>query len=201
MDKLKDWMYSDRYQPETWRNGYPYPKRTEVLSSPLSILVSKFISRSTKIRVYKTVTRQILMYGREAWVLTLKEENKILVAKRKTFRTILGATKEKNGAWRIRKSLKIDDLVNEADIMGETKCTRLRCHSYVASVEWVKIVQSNIYFGRPRYCWIEQIYKDLYVLQIASWRQATQNSDSRLAHISVGGQVPIRVAEPAKVSL
>ncbi|KAI5642211.1 reverse transcriptase (RNA-dependent DNA polymerase) domain-containing protein [Phthorimaea operculella] len=52
------------------------------------ILTSKLISRRTKIRVYKTVIRPILMYGCEAWTLTLKEENKLLVAERKIFRTI-----------------------------------------------------------------------------------------------------------------
>lgn len=41
------------------------------------VLVSKLLSRTTKICVYKTEIRLILMYGFEAWKLTVKEENEL----------------------------------------------------------------------------------------------------------------------------
>lgn len=47
------------------------------------MLLSKLLSRATKIRVYKTVIRRILMYGSEPWTLTLTEENKLLLEEQK----------------------------------------------------------------------------------------------------------------------
>ncbi|XP_063530751.1 uncharacterized protein LOC134741787 [Cydia strobilella] len=54
------------------------------------VLVSKLLSKNTKLRIYKTVIRPILMYGCETWTLTLKEESKLLVAERRILRKILG---------------------------------------------------------------------------------------------------------------
>ncbi|XP_063529640.1 uncharacterized protein LOC134740914 [Cydia strobilella] len=95
------------------------------------ILTSKLISRSTKIRVYKTVIRPILVYGCEAWTLTLKEENKLLVAERKIFRRILGPIRREVGSWRVRKNLEVEELVGEPNIIGESKAARLRWLGHV----------------------------------------------------------------------
>lgn len=61
------------------------------------------------------------MCGCEAWSLTLKEESKLLTAKRKIFRRVLGPSREEDNAWRLKKNLEIKDLANKTNIMGETK--------------------------------------------------------------------------------
>ncbi|CAG9118642.1 unnamed protein product [Plutella xylostella] len=90
------------------------------------VLVSKLLSRKTKIRIYKTVIRPILMYGSEAWTLTLKEENKLLVAERKVMRKMLGPTRREDGSWRVRKNQEMEDLISEPNIIGQIKSQRLR---------------------------------------------------------------------------
>ncbi|XP_073956550.1 uncharacterized protein [Choristoneura fumiferana] len=82
-------------------------------------------------RVYKTVIRPVLMYGCEAWTLTLKEENKLLVAERKIYRKILGPTRQVDGAWRVRRNVDVEDLVGEPNIIGESKSARLRWLGHV----------------------------------------------------------------------
>lgn len=149
------------------------------------ILVSKLISRRTKIRIYKTVIRPILMYGCEAWTLTLKEENKLLVAERKILRKILGPTREVDGTWRIRKNQEIEDLVGEPNIMGETKSARLRWLGHVERMKEDRAVKRAYMgrpagrrpVGRPRYRWIDQVHKDLCELHIADWQQAAQHRE------------------------
>ncbi|XP_073952650.1 uncharacterized protein [Choristoneura fumiferana] len=112
------------------------------------ILVSKLLRRRTKIRVYKTVIRPILMYGCEAWTLMLKEENKLLVAERRILRKILGPTQRDDGSWRIRKNREIEDPVSEPNVIGETKASRLRLLGHVERLGEDRAVK-RAYLGRP----------------------------------------------------
>jgi hypothetical protein len=53
-------------------------------------LQSSHLSRQTKFTIHVTLIRLVLLYGSETWVLTKREENQLLVFKRKIFRTICG---------------------------------------------------------------------------------------------------------------
>ena len=57
------------------------------------------LSRATKIILYKTLIRPVVSYGPEAWTLTKKEEQAVLIFERKIFRRIYGP-KYKNGEWK-----------------------------------------------------------------------------------------------------
>jgi len=56
----------------------------------ISLFRSRLLSRSTKIILYKTLIRQVVSYGAEAWTLTKKEEQDLLIFERKIFRRIYG---------------------------------------------------------------------------------------------------------------
>jgi hypothetical protein len=45
-------------------------------------------SRQTKFTIHKTLIHPNLLYGSQTWVLTKREENQLLVFKRKVLRTI-----------------------------------------------------------------------------------------------------------------
>jgi hypothetical protein len=64
-------------------------------------LRSSYLSRQTKFTIHKTLIHPVLHYGSESWVLTLREEQKLLVFERKVVRTICGP-KIKNGVYRRR---------------------------------------------------------------------------------------------------
>jgi hypothetical protein len=51
-------------------------------------LRSSHLSRQTKFTIHKTLIRPVLLYGSGTWVLTKREENQLLVFKRKVLRTI-----------------------------------------------------------------------------------------------------------------
>jgi hypothetical protein len=47
---------------------------------------SKNVSRNTKIRIYTTILRPIVMYGSESWVMTVREEEWLLRWERKNLK-------------------------------------------------------------------------------------------------------------------
>ena len=57
--------------------------------------------RATTIIIYKTLIRPVVSYGAEAWTLTKKEEQVLLIFERKIFRRIYGP-KYENREWKSR---------------------------------------------------------------------------------------------------
>jgi len=51
----------------------------------ISLFRSRLLSRATKIILYKTLTRPVVSYGAEAWMLMKKEEQVLLIFERKIF--------------------------------------------------------------------------------------------------------------------
>ncbi|XP_073967395.1 uncharacterized protein [Choristoneura fumiferana] len=126
------------------------------------------------------------MYGCEAWTLTLKEENKLLVAERKIYRKILGPTKQVDGAWRFRRNVDVEDLVGEPNIIGESKSARLRWLGHVermgedraAKRAYLGQPTGRRPIGRPRYRWLDEVRKDLCDMQVADWRLVVQDRNN-----------------------
>jgi hypothetical protein len=67
--------------------------------------------------------RPVVLYGSETWVLTKKEENRLLVFERKVLRTICGPKLE-NGVYRRRYSHELDKEFNSPNALSITKISR-----------------------------------------------------------------------------
>ncbi|CAG9130045.1 unnamed protein product [Plutella xylostella] len=142
------------------------------------VLTSRLLSRNTKLRIYKTVIRPILMYGCEAWTLTQKEESKLLVAERKVLRKIFGPRQRPDGSWRVLKNAELEDLMAGANIVGETKAHRLRWLGHLqrmgedrsAKRAYMGRPTGRRPVGRPRYRWSDAVEADLRELQVVDWR-------------------------------
>ena len=72
----------------------------------ISLFRSRFLSRVTKILLYKTLIGPIVSYGAEAWTMTKKEKQALLVLERKIFRRIYGP-KYENGEWKSMKNIEL----------------------------------------------------------------------------------------------
>jgi hypothetical protein len=55
-----------------------------------NILRSRLLKKNTKCKVYKTLTRPVVLYGCESWTFTKKEEEKLKMFERKILRKIYG---------------------------------------------------------------------------------------------------------------
>jgi hypothetical protein len=66
-----------------------------------SLLSSRLLSRNLKVKIYKTIILQVVLYGCETWSLTLREEQRLSVFENRVLRRIFGPKRDEvTGEWR-----------------------------------------------------------------------------------------------------
>jgi hypothetical protein len=66
-----------------------------------NIMSSWLLSKNLKIRIYKTIILSVVLYGCEAWSLTLREEHRLRVFENRVLRRIFGPKRDEvTGEWR-----------------------------------------------------------------------------------------------------
>ncbi|CAK1583346.1 unnamed protein product [Parnassius mnemosyne] len=108
----------------------------------LEYLLSKFLSRSLKLLLYKTLLRPILTYGSECWVLSKKDENFLLVFERKILRRIFGAVME-NDRWRTRYNHELYQMYEEPNVIKNIKIGP--CVGQGTCCEWTRPEYPNAF--------------------------------------------------------
>jgi hypothetical protein len=57
-------------------------------------LSSSLLSKNTKIKIYRTITLPVVLYGCETWSLTLREEHRLRVFENRVLRGIFGRKRD-----------------------------------------------------------------------------------------------------------
>ena len=65
----------------------------------------RLVSKKSKLKLYWSVTRPIVTYACEAWVLKETIKNKLMVFERKVLSRIFGPTKERDCTWKIKETM------------------------------------------------------------------------------------------------
>jgi hypothetical protein len=84
------------------------------------LLRSKAVSRTTIIRMYKTIIRPVVLCGSEASCLTANDEKNLSIWERTVLRKIFGPICVA-GNWRIRTNEEVKQLYGELDIVTKIK--------------------------------------------------------------------------------
>jgi hypothetical protein len=66
------------------------------------LLKNKGLNAASKLQIYKSIIRPTVTYGCETWVMTVTDQNHLLVFERRVLGKIYGPTKNNDGAWRIK---------------------------------------------------------------------------------------------------
>jgi len=90
----------------------------------ISLFRSRLLSRATKIVLYKTLIRPVVSCGAEAWTLTEKEEQAVLIFERKIFRRTYGP-KYENGEWKSRTNRELEEMSKGENIVKWIKGQRI----------------------------------------------------------------------------
>ena len=103
---------------------------TSVMSSVMfPLLSSRLLSKNLKIKIYRTIILPVVLYGCEAWSLTLQEERKLRVFENMVLRRILGPRTDKvMGEWRRL----YNEELNAPNILWAIKSRRMRWAGHVA---------------------------------------------------------------------
>jgi hypothetical protein len=96
-----------------------------------ALFKSNLVSRKSKVKLYWSVIRLIVVYGCETWVLKESIIQKLSVFKRKILRKIFGPTKEYNGNWRIKTNKELHELRKRPNIINYVKAQRLSLFGHI----------------------------------------------------------------------
>jgi hypothetical protein len=131
---------------------------------------SRLLSKSTKIRVYRTIILPVVLYGCETWSLILRDEQRLRVFENRVLRRIFGPKRdEATGDWRRRHNEELNDLYSSPNIIRVIKSRRLRWARHVARMGeergayriLVGRSEGRRPLGRPRRRWEDNIKMDI----------------------------------------
>ena len=98
-----------------------------------NLLSSSLISKNIKIKIYRTITLPLVLYGCETWSLTLKEECSLRMSENRVLRRIFGPKKDKvTREWRKLHNEELNDLYSSSNIVLVIKSRRMRWAGHVA---------------------------------------------------------------------
>jgi len=138
---------------------------------------SNLVSRKSKLKLYRSVIRPIVIYGCETWVLKENVIRKLSVTESKILREIFGQTKEANGIWRIETNKELDELIKHRNIINYVKAKRLSWFGHtnrMPETSMVKRIHKWKPFtgrpaGRPKSRWYDDVTNDLKKMKHVKW--------------------------------
>jgi len=90
------------------------------------------LSRKLKIKIYRTIILPVVLYGCEAWSLTLREERKLRVFENIVLMRIFGRRRDEvTGEWRRLHKEELSDLYSSPNIVRVIKSGRMRWTGHV----------------------------------------------------------------------
>ena len=150
--------------------------------SCLSMMKSRMLSRKSKVRIYKTLIKPVVMYGSETWTMSKKDQSALLVWERKILRKIYGPVND-HDTWRIRTNSELQELYQDASIVADIKGRRLRWAGHVERMEDSRKCK-KVYrgkpegrrkVGRPRKRWLDDVEEDLKSIGVRGWRRKARD--------------------------
>jgi hypothetical protein len=80
-----------------------------------------------KIKIYRTITLPVVLYGCETWSLTLREERKLRIFGNRVLRRIFGPQRyDVTGEWRKLHNEEFYDTYSSPNIVGVIKSRNMR---------------------------------------------------------------------------
>ena len=84
-------------------------KNNKAYYAKAKLIISNFLKKNAKIKMYKTMIRPVVTYSSKTWTLTAKGENNPRIFERQILRKIFGPVNI-DSIWRIRNNMELDKL-------------------------------------------------------------------------------------------
>jgi uncharacterized protein YlxP (DUF503 family) len=149
------------------------------------LLKSALLSRPTKMKLYRTLMRQVVTYAMGKWTLNISDENALQIFERKGIREIYSPVC-KDSVWRVRSNSEIHSLLQGEDIVRHVKSLRLSWLDHVEcmeSVRTLKCLSNGELFGvrrkrRPGKRWLQDVKDYLRRMRIGKWKKKAQEQNT-----------------------
>jgi hypothetical protein len=111
------------------------------------IMKSREISKSTKLKIYRTIIRPKVMYSCEGWTMSKHMKEALRVWEREILRKAYGLKRDTNG-WRICTNKELQDQYRSADIVTSIKVRRLEWSGHVVRIDDERMVK-RVFLADP----------------------------------------------------
>ncbi|KAJ4438448.1 hypothetical protein ANN_14393 [Periplaneta americana] len=163
--------------PESSTESYPAFARIGLRENP-----GKTSTRS-RIELYKTLIRSIIIYGSENWTFTKKSQNAVDNFERKVLRRIFGPV-VREGKWRIRHNHELYSLYNDVALSTFIWIRTLQWAGHIVRMEKGRIPRIEEQYegkrtvGRPRNRWEDMVEEDTTsLLRLRNWKVAARDKE------------------------
>jgi hypothetical protein len=96
-------------------------------------VITQRVSKNLKIKIYRTIILPVVLYGCETWSLTLREERRLRVFKKRVLRRVFGPKRDEvTGEWRKLHNEELNDLYSLPNMVRVVKSRRMRWAGHVA---------------------------------------------------------------------
>jgi hypothetical protein len=83
-----------------------------------NLLSSILLPKNLKIKIYRTIILPVVLYGCEAWSLTLREERRLKAFENRVLRRVFGPKRDEvTGEWRKLHNEELNDLYSLTNIV------------------------------------------------------------------------------------
>jgi len=148
-----------------------------------ALFKSNLMSRKSKLKLYWSVIRPVVVYGCKTWVLKESIIQRLSLFERQIPRKIFGPTKEDKCNWRIKTNIELDELIKHQNILNYVKAQKLSEFGHTNKMPETSIVKkihkwkpfTGRPIGRPKSRWEDDVRNDLKKMKLIKLTEQVQD--------------------------